>query len=381
MVGKVIVVKPMVWNTMGYLRPDGVIRKNAGYVTKAGFGHEEWNGDPNRTWDGSRVFHTETTEKLTSWGDGRRLGIIMTAYNNGTPYALGIATSVLANTEEEKQAIFKALRLKDEADKLWALPSVRKTHRSLAAVRARWREEGHHNNWRCPPAEFAWFREPVPLDTEALFPPEQVGGKPPVFIKMHSRFMPIRPDQALSIVEQSLDMDSPILRWLRTGPFDLDVIAKKTKSYGKPKSPAGRGGGNTAAPADQPYVRYVTEHELKVTPRHGELQARLKAYITTLNISNLRENFSGVDIDFTLQGRGHVLAEVKPCDPPDVRYAVRTAMGQLLDYQQKWSASQPHLLVVVGSKPGPKEMALALENGFGIAHPRAGGFTIKWPAT
>ncbi|MCW8087668.1 hypothetical protein [Sabulicella glaciei] len=378
MAGKVVVVKPMVWNTMGYLHPDGVIRKNAGYVSKTGFGHEEWNGDPNRTWNGWRVFHTETTDRMRAWADGERLGIIMTAYNGGVPHALGVATSVQRNTEAEKWAIFKALRLQDEAKRLWTLPSVQRAHHSFAEVRARWRNEGHHNNWRCPPSEFAWFREPVPLDPAALFPPKEAGGRPPVFIKMHSRFMAIRPDQALSIVEQSLDTDSPILRWLRIGPFDLGEVAAKTRGYRKPKSSSSGAGTQTAASADQPYVRYFTEHELKVTPRHADLQKRFKTYAAALGAANLRENFDGVDIEFTLRDRGHVLGEVKPCEGPDVRYAVRTAMGQLLDYRQKRSAS-PSLLVVVGSRPAPKDAALALENGFAIAYPRADGFTIKWP--
>lgn len=78
MPGKVVVLKPMAWNSNGYVRPDGSTR-TTGYVGQTGFGHEEWNGDQNRIWKGERVFHTEATERLLAWGDGR-LGIIMTAY-------------------------------------------------------------------------------------------------------------------------------------------------------------------------------------------------------------------------------------------------------------------------------------------------------------
>lgn len=70
--------------------------------------------------------------------------------------------------------------------------------------------------------------------------------------------------------------------------------------------------------------------------------------------------------------------EVKPCEAESVRFAIRTAMGQLLDYRQK-AAGEPALLVVIEVEPGEQDRLLATSNGFGIAYPSRGKFKIVWP--
>lgn len=376
MPGKVVVLKPMAWNSNGYVRPDGNTRAT-GYVGRTGFGHEEWNGDPTRMWKGERVFHTESTSRVHGWGREGRLGIIMTAYKDGCAYAMGVAMSVRTNTDEEKVQIFHALRMAEEVDYLWSLPSVRDRHKTFAALRKRWAEVGSHNNWRCPASEFMWFGRPVPLDPERLFPSAEPGGKPPDIIKMHGSWMAIRRDQALSIVRDSLDPDSPIVAWLSAGEFDEEAIQRKTRSYGKPK-PAPSGLRRSAAPPDQSYLRYVREYEVEVHARHAALQARFRRYLKELGATALKENAGAVDIQFALPGRGHVLAELKPCEAAEVRYSVRTAMGQLLDYRQT-HGDAPSLLVVVEVRPTNEDSDLALGNGFGIAYPRGGRFVLRWP--
>ena len=375
MPGKVVVLKPMAWNSNGYVRPDGSTRA-AGYVGQTGFGHEEWNGDQNRMWKGERVFHTEATERLLAWGDGR-LGIIMTAYKDGCAYAMGVATSVRANTDDEKARIFRALRMADEVDYLWTLPSVRDRHPTLAALRKRWAEEGTHNNWRCPPSEFVWFGRPILLVAERLFPPSEPGGKIPVIIKMHSRWMAIRRDQALAIVGGVLAPDSSIMAWLSDGEFDEGAVEQKTKNYGRPR-PAPSGLRRSAAPPDQSYLRYVREYEVEVHARHAALQAQFRRFLEVAGATSLKENAGAVDVRFALPGRGQVLAELKPCGSEDVRYSVRTAMGQLLDYRQRHGGT-PSLLVVLEVRPTDEDSAVALANGFGIAYPRGRRFVLRWP--
>lgn len=376
MPGKVVVLKPMAWNANGYMRPDGSVRKT-GYVALTGFGHEEWNGNPNRMWRGERVFHTEATDRMLAWGKDGRLGIIMTAYKDGTSHAMGVATSVQANADDDKARIFRALRLAGEVTYLWSLPSVRARHANLAALRQRWAEEGEHNNWRCPPSEFVWFERPIPLNAARLFPPAEPGGKVPDIIKMHGRFMAIRQDQALAIVRSLLDPDSPILAWLTTGDFDGTAIARKTGRYGKPR-PAPLGARRSAAPPDQSYLRYVREYEVEVHARHAALQGCFRRFLEEEGATSLKENAGAVDIQFALPGRGRVLAELKPCEAADARYSVRTAMGQLLDYRQRHEGA-PSLLVVLEVRPTDEDSALALGNGFGIAYPRGGRFVLRWP--
>jgi hypothetical protein len=125
-------------------------------------------------------------------------------------------------------------------------------------------------------------------------------------------------------------------------------------------------------------MRYVREHEVSVSPRHAELQRRFRQFIETIGATAVSENVAAVDICFTLPDHGRVLAEVKPCDAGETRYAVRTAIGQLLDYAQRHK-NETKLLIVVEIRPPPEDIALALANGFGIAYPRAGGFFLRWP--
>lgn len=377
MAGKVVVLKPMAWSTSRFVRPDGT-RRNAGYVKKWGFGHEEWNGDAGRVWNGQRVFHTETTERMTAWADGR-LGIIMTAYKPGVgPHALGIAVGVLVNTVKDKADIFRTLGLASEADFLWSLANVRAKHASLAELKKWWAAKGQHNNWRCQQHHYAWFEEPVRLDPERLFPATSHKAKAPEIIKMHGRFMGIRPDQALSIAAPALDAESPILRWLTEGDFDSSAVSLRTLRHGVPLPQKVAGGPQTGTAAAEPYTRYFTKHEIKVFPRHNALQERFRSFIVAAGATAIEEGKGGVDIEFRLGGRGQVLAEVKPCDDLEVRFAVRTALGQLLDYGQS-RPQRPMMLVVIEREPSETDANLALSNGFALAYPHNESFVVRWP--
>ena len=70
--------------------------------------------------------------------------------------------------------------------------------------------------------------------------------------------------------------------------------------------------------------------------------------------------------------------ELKPCDTTNVRYAIRTAMGQLLDYRQR-SKGGTALLIVTETKPTDEDHDLARSNGFGLAYPFHSTFTFIWP--
>lgn len=76
------------------------------------------------------------------------------------------------------------------------------------------------------------------------------------------------------------------------------------------------------------------------------------------------------------------MVEVKPTEQATIRFAIRTAIGQLIDYrqQQQWSGKQ--LIVVSNEVESAEDRALALENGFGLAWPIGqGGFKIIWPTS
>jgi hypothetical protein len=237
---KLIVLKPLAWNSSGYIRPESIETRAAGFVGLHGFGAEEWNGNPRRIWKGQRVFYTVPSRKLTEYGTHGELGIIMTAYNSGAAYALGIATSVRTNTQDDMRKIALALKVGEDAEAVWNLPSVKRRHPNWVEFKKFWAEESQSITWRCPPDEYSWFTRPVRLIPSDLFPPSNSKGKPPDIIKMHSSFQAIRPDQAIAVVRNSLDSDSPIMTWLTTGHFDETAITEKTKKFGTP-SPSASG--------------------------------------------------------------------------------------------------------------------------------------------
>lgn len=132
-----------------------------------------------------------------------------------------------------------------------------------------------------------------------------------------------------------------------------------------------------AAPAD-PYVRYVQAYEIEITPRHNELQARFETHLKKLGVGEMWPDVASVDLRYRDPNKGLVLAEVKPCDKGSVRYAIRTAIGQLFDYRQR-TPEKASMLVVLDVKPNNTDKMLAISNGFAVAYPSQRGFQIVWP--
>ncbi len=146
-----------------------------------------------------------------------------------------------------------------------------------------------------------------------------------------------------------------------------------------PKSPNRSGTiPNSPSAATNAYLRYVEAYEVEITPRHTNLQEKFEAFLASHGADDLRPNVASVDLRYRDASKGMVLAEVKPCELSNARYAIRTAMGQLLDYQQR-TKEDTSLLIVLEKKPKDEDQLLATSNGFGVAYPVTGGFAISWP--
>src|SRR5207248_2314593 len=122
----------------------------------------------------------------------------------------------------------------------------------------------------------------------------------------------------------------------------------------------------------------VTEYEVTIPPRHTELQKKFETFLKGAGVTELKPNVSSVDLRYRDQTRQNVLSEIKPCDLKNARYAIRTAMGQLLDYAQR-CAQESRLLIVLETVPKKDDAALALTNGFGLAYPEQNTFQMVWP--
>jgi hypothetical protein len=369
--GRMVVLKPVVWNDNGYLGP-ATQGTHAGYVGEHGYGHEEWNGRPDWTWNGSKVFHTEGKGRLLDYAARGELGMIMTAMKGGRFYAVGVGCAVSENSEAERKEIAKHLQLRKNGAALWKLPHVRALKPTKAAFNTHWRGAHTWVRWRCPADHYRWFARPI-----EIIPNDVIPARPPrrAIIKMHGSYQAIRPDQAISILSPALRRSDPVMRWLSGGDFD-PVTNRATR-----KAPAPRkGSSRSAATATEPYVRYLKKYEIEVTPRHHRLQSDFETYILEKRLAKgVIPNVAGVDVRYTDPVLGTVLAEIKPADPQTARFAIRTAMGQLFDYRQLVGGN-PRLLIVIGSRPASRhDEALALDNGFGLAWPSGRGFKIRWP--
>lgn len=368
--GKMAVLKPIVWNDNGYRWPSGNIA-TSGYTKEHGYGHEEWNGRDDWVWEGWRVFHTQAKGAMYDYARDGRLAIIMTAMNEGKFYAVGVGCNVYKNSRKEADAISEALDLHSYVDRMWRVPSIKKAMKSSkAALKRHWR--GHtHVNWRCPQTHFVWLAEPIEIIPNDLIP-----GSPPrqAIVKMHGSYQAVRQDQALSIVRRALPKDHSVIEWLSTN--DFDPLPNRAVRHAPPPKDHVR---KSAAPSMAEHVRrYMKEYEIIVSPLHARLQSDFKAHLRRRRIQGIRENITCVDLQYSDAERGTVLVEVKPTEPTTVRFAIRTAMGQLLDYYQK-ASGDPALLIVIDDEPSQEEIRLALSNGFGVSWRKGREFESVWP--
>lgn len=138
----------------------------------------------------------------------------------------------------------------------------------------------------------------------------------------------------------------------------------------------------SGAATSEAYQRYVREYEVTVHPQHDKLH---KAFVAFLRKRHSQVEFPACfrdDLRFAIKGEAEVMVEVKPADAATVRYALRAAIGQLLDYRQhqRWKGRQ---MILVGAEiVASDDLSLAFDNGFGVAWPvDKKGFEIRWPTS
>jgi hypothetical protein len=163
-----------------------------------------------------------------------------------------------------------------------------------------------------------------------------------------------------------------ILPWTRIAELLPSSLGPSDKNSANIKP-----GRKTSGAASDSYARYVESHEIEIPPAHNSLQERFERFIRRTT-TELRPNMGGIDLRYQDSTKGATFVEIKPCERANARYAIRAAIGQLLDYSQ--NASKPvSLLIVVGTKPRERDRILATSNGFGIAYPAKGSFEVLWP--
>ena len=159
----------------------------------------------------------------------------------------------------------------------------------------------------------------------------------------------------------------------------MEGAAPTVKDAGEGNQRHGRRGPAGAAAAED-YRRYVTAFEGVVHARHHPLQSRFKAYLDSLAKGVIYPRCFRDDLRYVLAGQCEVMVEIKPTEPKTLRLAIRTAIGQLLDYRQQQGWTGRQLILVETPVTNADDRSLAFENGFGLAWPEAEHrFKIVWP--
>ena len=159
----------------------------------------------------------------------------------------------------------------------------------------------------------------------------------------------------------------------------------KARIAGEPVPPVNpsnhkRPGGRAGAASAKGYSRYVSKFEVAITPRHHLLQKRFTKFLQKRHPTVVFSATFRDDLRYAVKGAPQVMVEIKPADPASVRFAIRTAIGQLLDYKQQQEWTGRRLIVVGAPVTRSDDLALALDNGFGLAwEVDEGGFELRWP--
>ena len=141
-----------------------------------------------------------------------------------------------------------------------------------------------------------------------------------------------------------------------------------------------RRNGRAGAAASTDYQRYFKMFEATTHPRHDKLQRKFKAFLRKRHVQISFPQCFRDDLRYAVHDETPVMVEIKPSDPATLRLAIRTAIGQLLDYgqQQQWAGRR--LILVETEVTNADDLRLAFDNGFGLAWPAGpGGFKICWP--
>ncbi len=191
------ILKPVLWNTNGYLRPSGVKASKSSFPGTNGYGHEEWNNSPHLEFKEKglafRAFHTESVGKAPVAENAGQTFVFMTARHDGIQQLVGIAGNAkFLEEKNERIHLAKKLDIGSFADDAWALPSVKALGR--AHFKNIWGKDLHWiPNWICPAEFFLWFDKPVTLD------PIQLIGKT-VLPTMFASYMSIEREVAAKVM-------------------------------------------------------------------------------------------------------------------------------------------------------------------------------------
>lgn len=243
------ILKPVLWNTNGYLRPSGVKASKTSFPGTNGYGHEEWNNSPRLEFKEKRLayraFHTESVGKAPVAENAGQTFVFMTASHDGVQQLVGVAGNAkfLANMDERTHLAAK-LDIGSFADDAWSLPGVKALGR--ARFKKIWGKDLHWiPNWICPAEFFLWFDEPITLN------PRQLIGKNALPM-MFASYMPLEREVAAKVMNmvpeaQRLEAWTSLMDAMQSAPEEFiapqegDTRANSTTRLAEYQARVGQG--------------------------------------------------------------------------------------------------------------------------------------------
>ena len=342
---KTCVLKPIMWNTNNYKGPSGFLSAG-GFSKDYGYGHEEWNNDNKWIWRNYKVFHTESKPKLLEYSSDGNLCIVMIASFEKKQYAVGIATSVYHNEDDERKLIATELNTYDNHNQVWQQDTVRRAFDNKKEnFLEHWRKNYTWVQWKCPIDNYYWFEKPILLNPHDFSDKDKL-------ISMHGSYQRVLPQQILQTLSKQLSDKPEIINWLTTGEFDTDWIDKNTDVSSNAKLRKKYSGSGANAPTTKSFSYWV-KGQRNIEPLHAKLQALFVKYLSKKGIS-YKENKDYIDVQYSI-GKDLYFSEIKPTQNMDSKYAIRIAVGQLLEYQY-FNKKNAILEIVIASKPRDSEI-------------------------
>lgn len=341
---KACILKAIVWNDRNYKEPAGLGAKS-GYPADVGFGHEEWNNNNEWMWKGYKVFHTEATNKLFQYSKNGDLGILMVSSHEGKQFALGIATKVFENTKEDMKNISTELNLFNYWKQLWDLELVKDCFEDdIVSFKKFWKKECKWVRWKCDPIYYYWFPNPIEIKTQRIF------GKARI-TQMFGRYQPVRPEDIIKIIEKHIPRKKRvIIDWLLNGEFDETFL--KSEIQDKKTAARQKKSNKSNAPTNKD-IEYWVYGKRVAEPLHSRLQLKFVDFLKRRKLKPI-ENKDYIDVQYKKNGKTY-FAEIKPTEKIETKYAIRMAIGQLLEYKYRFNQNAA-LEIVLSSKPKPEEI-------------------------
>lgn len=358
---KFCILKPVAWNDNNYKAPSGGRHSGKDFVCMYGYGHEEWNNHPSMHYGGRTYFHSEANGRLLNEANGN-LCILLIAVNNGVSHIVGVGAQVATNSKADMSAIAKILHLYDRWQEVWATPGVQsKFNGDNGAFLTHWKNNYEWIKWSCPTSHYHWFSKPIPIITSKVTDKEKV-------VSMYSSYQLISPAVARDLLAGALPSKHPIWAWLAEGPF-LD--GKTVPSGAQKKSYSALVAQNNARkgsnrPTDTSYTYWI-EGNRTVNPKHAPLQADFVLHLESRGIACEQNTPDYIDLMY-MDKKKLVITEVKPAEYVGTKYAIRAAIGQLLEYRHTISKPAALLHIVLDEEPKKNEVQFVQSLGFMLSY-------------